>query len=188
MPIPPPPNAERKFHGTIMDLWQWEQRLFDGTTETFECVTRPDTVSVIPFLDEKTVLLTRQEQPHNPRPFFDVPGGRVDAGETMEAAVRRELHEETGHKANRLIEWHRQELIGIYRYEAGLFLATGLHDGSGPHVDAGEKIELLPTKWDDLVRMCLKRELRQANVMLAVLAMEFDPETTDRLHTWLRGQ
>lgn len=170
-----------------MDLWQWEQKMFDGTAETFECTTRPDTVAVIPFLDAKTVLLTRQEQPHKKDPFIDVPGGRVDGDEAMEAAIRRELREETGYQTDRLLEWHRFPNIGLNRYESGLFLATGLHDGFGVHRDAGEKIELLPTPWGVVVQMCLKRQLRQPNIMLAVLAMEYDPDAKKRLHDWLRS-
>jgi 8-oxo-dGTP diphosphatase len=53
------------------------------------------------------VLLVRRGHP----PFkgkYALPGGFVDVGETVEAACRRELMEETGVKAGRL------ELLGIY--------------------------------------------------------------------------
>ena len=43
--------------------------MFDGTTEIFECVTRQDTVAVIPFINPDTVLLTKQSQPHR-EPFL----------------------------------------------------------------------------------------------------------------------
>lgn len=75
--------------------------MFDGTTETFECVTRPDTVTVIPFLDPETVLLTKHIQPHR-EPFLDFPGGRIDKGKNLEknrpladsvAAARRDVPE-----------------------------------------------------------------------------------------------
>ena len=53
------------------------------------------------------VLLIRRANP----PFkgqYALPGGFVEIGETVEAACRRELMEETGVKAGRL------ELIGVY--------------------------------------------------------------------------
>ncbi len=163
-----------------MDVWQWEQEMFDGSTAIFECVTRPDTVSVIPFLDKDTVLLTKQFQPHR-EPFFDFPGGRVDRGETHIGAAKRELEEETGYRAERWMEWHCLHNKGLNRFDESLFIATGLVDGAGPHFDPGEKIELLPTPWLQLKEMCLKRRLRQPNIMLAILAMQHDPETSRRL-------
>ncbi|MFZ2804074.1 MAG: NUDIX hydrolase [Patescibacteria group bacterium] len=187
MPVPPPPNAKRVFKGEIMDFWQWEQPIYDGTVNTYECVTRPDTCAVIPFLDEKTVLLTRQEQPSKPEPFLDFPGGRVDPDEVIEEAVRREMAEETSRTADRWMEWHHFKNVGMYRFEEGLYIATGLHETSAHLTEPDEKIELLPTPWDDVVKLCLQRKLRQPNIMLAVLQMEFDPASKKRLQDWLRG-
>ena len=186
MPTPPPSNAKRLHHGPIVDLWQWEQEMFDGTTEIFECVTRQDTVAVIPFINPDTVLLTKQSQPHR-EPFFDFPGGRVDKGETHLDAAKRELEEETGSRAEHWMEWHNLNNNGMNRFDESLFIATGLHDGSGAHFDAGEKIELIPTPWANLKDMCLKRQLRQPNIMLAILAMHLDPEINARLKAFFKG-
>lgn len=187
MPIPPPPNAKRTFHGHLMDFWQWEQPIYDGTTDIYETVTRPDTVAVIPFLDAKTVLLTRQEQPSKPEPFLDVPGGRVDPGEDLETAVRREMAEETNKTADRWMEWHRLAHRSLFRFEEGLYVATDIRETAAHPAEPDEKIELLPTTWDELVTLCLQRKLRQPNIMLAVLQMEFDPIAKKRLRDWLRG-
>lgn len=187
MPIPPPPNAHHAFHGKILDVWTWQQELFDGNFETFECVTRTDAVTIIPFIDAETVLLTKQTQPQKIKPFIDFPGGRVEAGETMEAAARRELEEETGYQAGRLLEWYRHAYGGLMRFEEVLFIATDLQDGNGAHCDPGEQIEVVPTRWNDLVELCLKRRLRQQAVMLAVLTMAFDTDAKKKLRDWLHA-
>jgi ADP-ribose pyrophosphatase len=187
MPTPPPSNAKRVHRGPIMDLYQWEQEMFDGTTEIFECVTRQDTVAVIPFINKDTVLLTKQNQPRR-EPFFDFPGGRVDKGESHLEAAKRELEEETGYKAERWMEWHALQNKGMNRFDETLFIATNLHDGFGQNFDAGEKIELLPTPWQALREMCLKRQLRQPNIMLAILAMQLDPDARKRLEDFFRSK
>jgi ADP-ribose pyrophosphatase len=170
-----------------MDFWQWQQPLYDGTTGTFECVTRADSAAVLCFLDERTVLLTKQEQPHKPKPFFDLPGGRVDTGESMTDAVQSELTEETGYSADRWMEWYRFQQVGMTRFEEGFFIATGLQRENSTHQDAGERIQAITLTWDELVQMCLCGELRNIRASLAILAMEYEPAARERLHAFLTG-
>ena len=125
MPVPPPKNAKVVFQGTRATAYQWEQDLFDGKKRIFECYTRADSVAVIPFLDKNTVLLTRQEQPGR-TPFVDMPGGRVDEGETMEQAVKREMREETGYQAKQWTTWSTCKYQGQLRFEQSVFIASGL--------------------------------------------------------------
>ncbi len=35
-----PPNAKRVFKGIIFDVYQWQQKMFDGSKETFEMLKR----------------------------------------------------------------------------------------------------------------------------------------------------
>jgi ADP-ribose pyrophosphatase len=185
MPVPPPPLAKKVFSGVAMDFWQWEQPLYDGSSATYDCVTRPDTTSVLVFLDADTVLLTRQEQPQKDKPFFDFPGGRVDPGEDSQTGALRELQEETGYRAGRVMEWHRIAQRGMTRFEEIFYVATDMTGGFPTHKEPGERIELVPTPWKKLVEMCLHRQLRQPITMLAILQMEFDPESRKRLRDWL---
>ncbi len=185
MPVPPPPEAKKVFEGTLASVYQWNQKMFDGSERIFECYLRQDTATVIPFLDRDTVLLTKQEQPAR-QTFWDFPGGRVDPGETLEQGVRRELREETGYLAGDLVLLHARRYTGLIRFEQGLFLAKHLvHDPLPNTEEDGERIELVPTKWNDLVQRCLRGELRQPDVMLAVVAMEYEPEAKARLNTFL---
>ncbi|MEK7473701.1 MAG: NUDIX hydrolase [Patescibacteria group bacterium] len=185
MPVPPPPHAKKVFEGFLATAYQWNQKMFDDSERVFECYIRPDTATVIPFLDRNTVLLTKQDQPAR-RTFWDFPGGRVDPGETLEQGARRELHEETGYRPGELLLWKEQKHAGLIRFEQGLFLAKRLVHDPMPNVEAdGERIELVPTKWSELVQRCLRGDLRQPDVMLAVIAMEYESETKARLETFL---
>lgn len=175
MPVAPPPHAKCVFHGVYFDVWQWQQELFDGSYATFECITRPDTVAVIAFLDPDTVLLIHEEHPVR-APFIDIPGGRVDAGEEMEVAAKRELMEETGYSARTFVPYQSKDYQGMTRFKNVTYVAAGLETNGGSHMDPGERITVQPTKWKDAVNMALHGKLRREEGMLAILALEFTEE------------
>src|SRR3989344_4305397 len=99
---PLPEHAKRVFKGAVFDVYQWEQELYDGTHKTFEKLKRPDTVVVFPVLDDGKILLTEQEQPGK-EPFIGATGGKVEEGEDILEAVKRELLEESGYEAEEFI-------------------------------------------------------------------------------------
>lgn len=70
-----PEDASLVYQGEIFKIYQWKQRLYDGSTATFEKVIRPNTVEVI-AVDGDKIIFTEQEQPHRD-PFLALPGGRV---------------------------------------------------------------------------------------------------------------
>lgn len=134
-----PDNANRVFQGMIFDVYQWPQKLFDGSEHTFEMLKRTDTVSVIGVVDDK-ILVIDDEQPHmGSRKSF--PGGRIDDTDpTVEAAAQREVLEETGYSFQ---NWHLVKVHQPYRkieWFVYVLLAWGAAGQQAPHLDPGEKI------------------------------------------------
>jgi ADP-ribose pyrophosphatase len=74
-----------------------------------KCVTGqyeiPDAVVIVPFhIGEKKVVITKECRVPLADYEFGFPAGLVDEGETLEAAARRELLEETGLNVTRFIK------------------------------------------------------------------------------------
>ncbi len=188
MPAPLPPNAQCVFRGQLFTIYQWPQTLYDGSTALFECCVRPDTVVIIGFLDKDTVLVTKQEHPHRSEPFWDLAGGRVEHGETAEEAARREFHEETGYNIGTLEQGYVDEHTGAVRFCQTVFFAKDLTLAEGgQHLDAGEKIELVPTSINDLRERCLDDGLRNRFTELVWLRLCDDPAERARLNKFLES-
>jgi ADP-ribose pyrophosphatase len=186
MPVPLPPNAKQVFHGVIHDIWQCDQELYDGTHTTFEYMVRQDSVTVIGFADPQTIILTRQEQPGRGEVFLDAPGGRVDEGETHEQAALREFQEETGLVIGKMFCFRNMKHMGTSRYAQSLFIATNLtNHEKGPHMESGEKIEVLHMPWKEAVQLSAERKIRQPEVMLAIMTLEYHEASKEMLKKFL---
>lgn len=144
-----PDQAERVFEGMIFDVYQWPQKLFDGSEYRFEMLKRPDTVSVICVVDD-SVLVIDDEQPHlGSRKSF--PGGRIDAvdADTL-AAAKREIKEETGYSFK---NWRLVKVSQPYRkveWFVHVWLAWDVADKQDPEPDPGEKISVGQLSFDEL--------------------------------------
>lgn len=147
-----PPEAELKFSGIIYDIYQWPQKLFDGSTTTFEMLKRPDTVKIIAIKDDR-LIITKQEQPRKDA-FYDFPGGRVDKEDANElAAAKRELLEETGmsFKTWKLVKV--EQPFNKIDWLVYTFLATDFISQTAQHLDGGEKIEVLEMTFDEVKQL-----------------------------------
>src|SRR3990167_320504 len=140
---PIPDNAKKVFEGVLFDVYQWEQELFDGTKTTFEKLKRPDTVVVFPVLDNGKIILTKQKQPGK-ESFIGATGGRVDKGEDVLEAAKRELLEESGYTASKFILWDARHPTSKIDWVVYTFIAKGLKKVANINLDAGEKISLKP--------------------------------------------
>jgi ADP-ribose pyrophosphatase len=99
----------------------------DGRRSTREIVERSDCVAVIAIDNKGNVLLERQFRQAIDKELLEIPAGGIDAGEKPEAAVVREMREETGFRPQKVIK-----LIGFFSSPGytteylHLYLATDL--------------------------------------------------------------
>jgi ADP-ribose pyrophosphatase len=136
----PPTSAVRTYKGVLFEVWQWQQKLFNGETALFEVLRRPDTVLVLPVVGND-VLLVEERQP-GMKSMLRTLGGRVESGETPEQAAQRELREESGFTANTLLLWDAWQPVNKIDWAVFLFVAHGLVERGKTSLDAGEAIAL----------------------------------------------
>lgn len=107
-------------------------------------VQHPGSAVMMAVDGRKRILLVRQYRVPARAYLWELPAGKLDAGETPLQAARRELIEETGYRAK-----HWKKLVTFYpspgfvAEKMTIFLATGLTAGQATPMD-DERIE---TRW-----------------------------------------
>ena len=102
-----------------------------GETFEREVVRHPGAVAVVPVTDSGSVLLVRQFRAPTGRRLIEIPAGTRDVdGEPPEETARRELTEEVGVVAGKLVELGRYwNSPGFCDEETILYIATDLTPG-----------------------------------------------------------
>lgn len=141
----------------------------DGRTTLYGVVECRDAVGVLPFADGNRVVLVGQYR-YVARDFrWEMPTGAVHAGESRETAARRELREEAGFEADRLVPlctYHTSK--SVLDETAHLYLAEGL-TAVGGEPDATEFIEVRTFAFDEVLRMVEGSEITDGMTVVAVL-------------------
>lgn len=94
----------------------------------------------------KEVLLVEKERPDWQKGRYNLPGGKVDPGETHREAAIRELKEETGYEASHIFDVGRIEFDGGCVYCKVVWEADGAF-ASDPQPREGEDERFFWTDW-----------------------------------------
>lgn len=183
---PMPDSAKKVFSGILFDVYQWEQKQFDGSVKTFEKLFRNDTVGVIALTPDKKFILTKQEQP-GMRPFIGTSGGIVDDNEELYEAAKRELLEETGYESKDWELYEATQPTTKIDWAIFLFIARNCKKVSDPRLDAGEKVKVVELSFDEFIETVKKEEFRDKELALKIFRIISKPNGMEVLRKQLLG-
>ena len=125
-----PISTENVFSGVLLDVHRDVVRTPNGREAVREWIDHPGASAVIPVFEDGTTLLLKQYRYPARQTFLEVPAGKIDPGESPEEAAARELEEETGYRAGRLVSLGSFfPCIGYSNEEIHFFLALDLEQG-----------------------------------------------------------
>jgi len=96
-------EGQKFYQSKILSVWEYPIRRSQGDSFTVTKIQSPDWVNIIPFNEEGRVLMIRQFRFGSGKLTWEFPGGNVDVEEEPSQAALRELKEETGWTAQRLV-------------------------------------------------------------------------------------
>ena len=136
------------YDGELLKVREDSVRLPDGRTARREFVQHPGAVIIIPLLDDNTVIMERQFRYPLGRHFYELPAGKIEAGEEPLATAQRELIEECGYQA---ASWRHlatlHPCVGYSDERFELYLARDL-SAVDRALDDGEFLDVVPMTVD----------------------------------------
>ena len=161
------------YDGRVIQVSTERLRYANGREYDVDFVRHPGAAAVVAVDDRNQVCLVRQYR-HGVQEFlWEIPAGKLDAGERPEVCAVRELQEETGVSAKR---W---TALGLYIPAPSLFtelihlyLARDLMVGAASP-DADEELELQWLPLDEAIAHVLRGDWNDGKTAMALLRAQF---------------
>ena len=145
----------------------------DGEPGTYSTVRIKPGVCVIPVADDGTCYLTKEFHYAVGRDTIEGISGGIEEGETPEVAAARELEEEVGIVAGRLLPLGVVDpLTAAMLSPTQIFLATDLRF-TQTNMESTECIERVEMQFDEVLRMVIENEITHAPSCVAILKANF---------------
>lgn len=160
------------FKGKIIDVHVDDIELPDGKKAKREVVEHGGGVCVAPLTDNDELLMVRQFRYPFSRELLEVPAGKLEKGEDPLDAGIRELEEECGVVADKVISLGEIYPTVAYCSEIiRMYAAVDLHK-TKQNLDDGEFLHIEKVKFSEALSMVMSGEIRDAKTVAAILKLE----------------
>lgn len=167
-------ESRRAYTGKVISLDVDKVRFPDGSVGELEMIRHPGASAVVPFLsdprgEDPQVLMIRQYRYAADGYLFEIPAGRLNAGEDPRDCALRELKEETGCSAEQMEHLFTMYTTpGFTDEKIHLFMATGLVAGKTKH-EADEFLDLEPMSLSRALELVEAGEIKDAKTVVGLL-------------------
>ena len=151
-----PDKSELVFKGRNWSVYQWYEKMYDGTEELFEGLRKNSSAAKIIATMNGKVLFTKESQP-GMTDYYSLPGGTIEEEELPLDAAKRELLEEVGLESDDWELFMKFDMVGLPRleYYTYIYIARNCRKIAEQRLDNGEKIDLVEGTFEEFVAAML---------------------------------
>lgn len=162
-------KSRRIYDGKILSLRVDDVGLKRGVVARREVIEHPGAVAVVAFKDSGTVVMVRQLRHAVNGWLLEIPAGTLKKHETPRCCAQRELAEETGYEAGKMMKMFSCYVAPGYSNELiHEFVATDLRH-VGQCVDPDEFIQTITVKLDDVASKIAHGSIRDGKSICGLL-------------------
>jgi ADP-ribose pyrophosphatase len=167
-------SGRRVYSGKVINLDVDLVEFPNGTTGELELFRHPGASAVVPFLSDiaggdPQILLIKQYRYAADGFLYEIPAGRLDAGEDPADCARRELREETGCTAKSVKHLYTMYTTpGFTDERIHIFMATGLEQGDSAR-EADEFLTVEPVLLSRALEMIKSGEITDGKTAVGIL-------------------
>lgn len=162
-------ESKEIFNGRVIRVTLDKVQLEDGTTSTREVVHHHGGACVLPVDADGNVTMVRQFRYALGEELWELPAGKLEAGEDPFEAAKRELGEECGLTADTYTELGVvYPTVGYDSERIYLWAAEGLHT-VGQHLDAGEFLDVVKMPFAQALGLVMDGIIKDSKTQIALL-------------------
>jgi ADP-ribose pyrophosphatase len=143
-----------------------------GPPVSQELILHPGAVAMVPMIDADRVCLIKNRRIAVGETLIELPAGTLEPGEIPQIAAARELAEETGYRAGKMVLLTECFMSpGILRERMHIFLATELVEGRMSLAE-DEQIEPMIVRWSEAIEMVEDGRIQDAKSIVGLLSYD----------------
>lgn len=157
------------YEGLIVNIRSDIALLQNGSKAPREVVEHPGGVGIVPVTKDNKVIMVRQYRYPMEEELLEIPAGKLEYGEDPLACAIRELSEETGCTAGKIVDLGpTYPSPGFCKEILYIYLALDLQFGE-MHLDQDELLRVEQVDIDELIDMIMANEMPDGKSIIGIM-------------------
>jgi ADP-ribose pyrophosphatase len=163
-------DSQVVFSGRVFSVRTGSVCLDDGSNARRDIVEHGGGVAIVPIIGD-SVILIRQFRVSIGREIIEIPAGRLEVDESPESCAYREIQEELGYRAERLVLAHSYySSVGFTNERMFVYLGFDLRETQG-HPEWDERIQIMRLPITEVKVRLIRGDFEDSKTIIGLYAM-----------------